>query len=120
MTAAVSSVSLNWGIFALSLGGYVCLQLIYTSSQAKVSRSVECRADFGYLSSILAFQEVKSDAGPPSHLAGIRRHVEDCFRADREPFAPALHRSRTLSGNPAHGLSARSTGPPLGSGLGRY
>src|SRR5258708_3674173 len=57
MTAAVSSVSLNWGIFALSLGGYVCLRSIYTSGQAKVSRGVECRADFGYLHSVLVFQE---------------------------------------------------------------
>jgi hypothetical protein len=48
MTAAVSSVSLNWGIFALSLGGYVLLWTLYTSKPTRVSGGVECRADFGY------------------------------------------------------------------------
>jgi hypothetical protein len=41
-------VSLNWGIFALSLG-YACLRQPYTSAAVKVSgMRLERRADFGY------------------------------------------------------------------------
>ena len=122
MTAAVSSVSLNWGIFACPWG--LCLLMATLHQRAYQGKrdaiGTPRRFRLSRLESAALFQEMKPDASSSHSLPRIRRHVESRLRPDRETSARTLHRGRPLSGSPAHGPSARPTRPPLAAGLCGY
>src|ERR1035437_2102597 len=115
-TAAVSSVSLNWGIVTVLRAARLRSQA-YTLGRARVSRRLmEHGTVFGYQGWTPKARR-PPDVSPDPRLARIRRHVQGRLRPSRTAYQAPLHRRRPLSGNAGPGLSPRQGGPQRGAGL---
>src|SRR6185295_1168262 len=119
ITAAVSSVSLNWRIFAV-LRDRRRLASAYTTAPHAVSRAGWNGAHFSAIKVAYSQPEIRADVSPHPRLARVSRNVESGARPSRKSPEAALRRRRAFPGHAAPDLSPRQGRPFDRAGLCRY